>query len=197
MNDLSQFVERAAAGTPRWRFGIVLALIVLAHTAACTAGSPGGDDDNASNASAQCQMGERATDYASCTSDDQCYSGYCCIAGVLGCGRQGNYPGYCTHPNTSAFEAGHGYSCDSDADCAKVVPDDFIQRGGGAHCYKDNVNNVSNGCGFNCTPSTKTTSPGSGGTSSGGTGSGAGGNSSSSGGTSSGGTGSTPHGGGG
>ena len=102
---------------------------------------------------ATCKQGERATDFASCTSDDECFSGNCCKRGMAGCGKQGDYPGYCVHPNTTAYKSGHGYSCDTDADCAAVAPD-FIARGGRAHCYKDNVNDVPNGCGFDCSSPT-------------------------------------------
>jgi hypothetical protein len=99
-----------------------------------------------------CVQGEaKATDFASCTTDDNCYSGYCCKLGESGCGRQGNDPGYCTHPNTSAIKSGRGYTCHTDDDCAKVAGD-FLANGGYAHCIYDAVNAISNGCSFNCTP---------------------------------------------
>ena len=111
------------------------------------------DDAAKSQSAATCKQGERATDFASCTSDDECFSGYCCKRGVYGCGKQGDYPGYCIHPSTTAYKAGHGYSCETTADCEAVAPD-FIARGGTARCYKDNLNDVPNGCGFDCSSPT-------------------------------------------
>ena len=119
-------------------------LMVMLSASGCSSGADTRGD------STQCKYTvTRALDYSECASDDDCYSGYCCKLGASGCGHQGTFGGYCMHPTTSAFKAGHGYSCATDQDCIDVAPK-LVAQGVLIECHKDNLNNVSNGCSFDC-----------------------------------------------
>jgi hypothetical protein len=125
--------------------------MVLALMTGCSSGGANGAEANGAEANGgMCQYTVTPhIDFSSCTSDNECFSGYCCISGKLGCGRQGTFPGYCTHPTTSAFNAGHGYSCKTDQDCIDIQPD-LVATGVTPKCHYDSINGVSNGCSFDC-----------------------------------------------
>jgi hypothetical protein len=111
----------------------------------CSSSGDAGEDSEA-----QCKHTvTRALDYSECASDNDCFSGYCCKPGVFGCGHQGTFAGFCAHPNTSAFNAGHGYSCETNQDCVDIAPH-LVAQGVEIACHKDHINNVSNGCSFQC-----------------------------------------------
>jgi len=130
-----------------FRSVLVLGGYVIGGITGCSNAAGG---DGSGGGSSQCKYTvTRALDFSSCESDNDCFSGYCCKPGVFGCGHQGTFPGYCAHPSTTAFRAGHGYSCETDQDCIDVAPQ-LVQQHVSIKCYKDNLNDVSNGCSFDC-----------------------------------------------
>lgn len=113
-------------------FSLGLACLLIA----CS--DSGGSDPMGATAK-KCEYKAAGTQFASCTSDSDCYSGFCDFSGNPG--------PYCFVPTHAARDDGHGYSCSSDADCNEVLDSDAIASGIKGECRNDDVYS---GCMFNC-----------------------------------------------
>jgi hypothetical protein len=88
----------------------------------------------------KCEYKAPGTQFASCSSDSDCYSGFCDFTGNPG--------PYCFVPTHAARDAGHGYSCSSDADCNEVLDPETRASGIVGECRNDSIYE---GCLFSCT----------------------------------------------
>ena len=109
-------------------------------------GDPG--DGASSRVAGLCAAKAPGTSYASCSSDDDCYSGFCDETGS---------PPFC-HVR-SAYDPDdqyRGYACQSDADCNTVLPPDVRASGVVGICHRDSTYD---GCEFHCDPGASTAPP--------------------------------------